>query len=164
MGAPSHLPARLRYLQPVRKRFATMRAEEINESMDQTLLDRVRRKRVKDLSVEKARTALNGDRAALRVWLAQPGLENDGLNFVVGFLLIAAETPEHFLVPPTPTVPPDREVRMDLPERARGVDREAGTLGFLCGKLRLYVCPIKEEEIDLEVSQFRAQAKSYGTA
>jgi hypothetical protein len=97
MPRTTQLSERLRYLAPVRKELAALAPEELNEDMDPSLFQRVLRTRIKGLSPERAKVALEGDCAELKSWLDLPGQEQDRLHFASGFLAIAAGSPRRLL-------------------------------------------------------------------
>lgn|SRR5208283_2378025 len=115
MARSKPLPQRIRHLQPIRKQLATLPIEEVNESMDHTLLENVLRMRVKGLTAAEAKVILSEDRIELETWLAGPGRGEDRLGYLVGFLLMSSQFASKLLE--TPQKPPaaEREVHIDLP-------------------------------------------------
>jgi len=85
----SHLPERLKYLQPFRKKFAS-RPDDLNEDSGWPPLMKLLTKRVRGLSDLEAEMILSEDFTALQQWLAAPANQNDPLHFVFGLPLIAS--------------------------------------------------------------------------
>lgn len=86
----SQLPERLRYLQPFRKKFASQRAEDLNEDSGFASLIALFSKRIKGLSPLEAEGVLAEDLTALEQWLDSPANQNDTLQFARGVVLIVS--------------------------------------------------------------------------
>jgi hypothetical protein len=88
MARAPALPERLRYLQPFRKKFATLPPEELNEGSGADPLFALFSKRIKGLSPIQAEKILKEDEVALRDWLSAPTHQNDPLQFAIGVFYI----------------------------------------------------------------------------
>ena len=120
MSNKQNLPERLQYLQPFQAFLSKISKEDVGESTDTTILEELLRTRIEGLSIAESQRLLTRDLEELESHL---GRRNDRLQFVVGFLLIAAEKPEELLKPPakppeiterlTMATPPDSKVIVD---------------------------------------------------
>lgn len=150
------LPVRLRYLEPVRKHLAALNSDAIDEDTDLSVLRRAVRRRLKGLSDEEARSALQEDAAVLTNWLSTPGLPDERLIFVLPILPDAIE----ILLADPPQEPPERgEVSMDLPDGA-DVKKEHGCLSVKWRRFSLFVYPQHCEEMHGFMGQYHGDAKS----
>ena len=152
------LPARLQYLEPVRKQLAALEPDEIHEDTDLSVLRRVVRKRPEGLSDDAARELLQEDALELERWLSTPGLADTRLYFVLPILPDAIEillTKE-----PQSQSPPERgEASMELPEGAK-VTVENGCWGVEWRRLCLSLSPSHREEMHSHAGRFKDDAKS----
>jgi hypothetical protein len=130
----SPLPERLLYLQPFRKKFARSGVEGLNEDSGSAVLWPLLSERIRGLSQQDAEKVLSDDFAALQLWLAEAARQNDPLQFVLGFSLVAS--PEDFVkrIKEEAEKPPEPQLclHMDLPPGAK-VRRVPG--GTESGKL-----------------------------
>jgi len=78
------LPERLKYLQPFRKKFASLLPEELNEDTGFSPLLKLLKKRIAGLSAGEAEKLLEEDIAELQTWLAASEQINDCLHFAAG--------------------------------------------------------------------------------
>jgi len=144
MPRRSQLPEQLRYLQPFRKRFATRRAEDLNEDTGVGPLFALLQNRIEGLPTTQAENLLKEDGAALQSWLSEPEQQNDCLHFASVFLSmiesseLVAQVLEHTrkLAEPRPVA------EMDLPEGAKV--RKDKLISFK--KLLIALDAISEEE------------------
>jgi len=117
----SPLPERLTYLQPFRKRFARRGAEGLNEDSGAAVLWPLLSERIRGRSPLDAEKVLADDFAALQLWLAEPVHQDDPLQFVLGFSLVAS--PEDLVkrIKEEAEKPPEPELylHMDLPPGAK---------------------------------------------
>jgi len=117
----SPLPERLLYLQPFRKKFARSTAEGLNEDTGSVVLWPLLSERIRGRSPVDAEKMLSDDFAALQLWLAEPAHQNDPLQFVLGFSLVAS--PEELVsrIKEEAERPPEPELclHMELPPGAK---------------------------------------------
>lgn len=145
------LPARIRYLEPVRKQLAALAPDDIHEDTDLSVLRRVVRKRVKGLSEEQARAALQEDAAELEKWLSTPGLPDARLHFVLPILPDAVEI---LLIQHTQGPSERGEVSMELPDGAK-VTRENGCWSVQWRQFLLSLYPSHREDMHREAGRLR---------
>lgn len=114
------MPEQLHYLQPFRKKFATLPPEELNEETGETPLFALLTKRIKGRSVAEAQDILERDLAALEAWLDEPANKTDCLQFVRGFLMVSpSELAKRIIEESTKAIEPPPEAEMDLPVNAK---------------------------------------------
>jgi hypothetical protein len=157
MGESSPLPDRLRYLEPVRKQFARLAAQDnLHEDTDLSVLRRVVRRRLKGLSSEESRMAMAQDGGELEQWLATSEAQHEPLHFLLPILPEAIDVlfaePRH--------EPPERGiVRMELPTGAR-VTEENGSWSVKWRRKWLFLYPSHREEMHSEAGRLRDEAKN----
>ena len=113
------LPERLQYLRPFQEYLATLPKAEVGDSTDTTLLVKILRKRIKEMSYEEAKEQLSADLEELENHLSVVHRRDDKLGFIVGFLLIAAEMPDELLKPPVKHKEIEERLAMELPPGAK---------------------------------------------
>jgi len=150
------LPARLQYLEPVRKQLAALNPNEIDESTDLRVLRRVVRKHLKGLSDQDARLVLQEDAAELERWLSTPGLPDTRLYFVLPILPDAIDV---LLTEQLPSPPERGEASMELPDGAK-VTVENGGWSVRWRRFHLSLCPSYLEEMHCHAGRFRDDARS----
>ena len=150
------LPTRIRYLEPVKKHLAALDPDDIHEETDLSVLRRVVRKRVWDLSEEEVRAALLEDAAELEKWLSTPGLPDTRLYFVLPILSDAVDV----LLTEEPQEPPERgEASLELPDGAK-VTVENGCWSVKWRRFYLSLYPSHREDMHREAGSFKDDAKS----
>ncbi len=155
------LPKRLRYLQPFRKQVANLKPEEIDESMDLSLLNELLCQRIHGFSLEEGKKLLQDDQAVLKEWLSTPDLEdNGGMGFLHGYFMGLPELIDHLLE--EKNKPPQRdEIRMELPVEAKikkRLDHGVWEVSWLQAKL--WISPADQHSIENEVRGFLELART----
>ena len=157
----SPLPERLKYLQPLRKLVANLKPEDIDESMDLSVLNSLLRHRIERQSPEAGKRTLQEDQEALEKWLKSPNLEDNGaMYFLRGYLMALPELVDHLLE--IEDKPQQRaEIYMELPAEAKIKKRhdnavlEVGWLGA-----KLWVSPTDKNGVESEVRNFLELART----
>lgn len=159
----SPLPEPLRYLQPFRKQVAKLKPEEIGESMDFSLLNKLLLERIKGIPPEEGKKVLGADSDVLEEWLASPGLEdNGGMVFLQGYLMALPELVDRLLE--EKAKPPERfEVQMDLPAGAKIKKQLGGGGGWKVNWLKAtaFIFPSEKRCWDATLEMFRQSAKEH---
>jgi hypothetical protein len=151
----SPLPEKLRYLQPFRKQVAKLKPEEIDESMDLSLLNQLLCGRIEGLPVEEGKKILQADQAVLEEWLASPKLEdNGGMVFLHGYLMALPELVDR-LLEKEDKPQKQEEIQMELPAEAR-IRKLGGERGWKVSWLRttLFISPVDKKYMDYKVKDF----------
>ena len=158
MPRSAQLPKSLSYLNPLRRRLAALPEEEVNEDMDLSPFQRVFLRRIKGLSPDEAKTALQGDLVQLQQWLNQPGQQAERLNFVLGFLLIAAESPERLSEAASESS--KFQVEMQFPPEAR-IKRLHGGWKARWRGFTVFVLPEEKACYEREIEFLREPVQQY---
>jgi len=126
----SSLPRELQYLLPFRRQTAKLKPEEIDESMDLSLLNKLLCKRIEGLTIDKGQKKLQEDQAILEDWLLLPNLEdNGGMFFLRGYLMALPELVDRLLEEKNQTQEIE-EIHMELPPGAKVKKRLGGSGGL----------------------------------
>lgn len=153
------LPKSLSYLSPIKKLLASLTRDERPQDIDPSVFQNLIQKRINGLSVEQAKKTLRDDHEKLEQWLGEPGRQNNPLNFILGFLMIASERPEKFQEPSFEQSAQD-EVEMQFPPEARvkkqGLVWKARWRGWT-----LFVLPCDKTAFDSEIESFREPVRQY---
>lgn len=117
----SLLPERLEYLQPFRKKFRSQAAEALNEDSGSAVLMPLFTKRLRGLSLQEAEEVLTADFEALQKWLSEAAQQDDPLQFVLGFSLVASpqELAKHIKEQAEKPPEPRLCLHMELPPGAK---------------------------------------------
>jgi len=158
MPRTSQLPRRLSYLNPIRRQLAALAPDEVNEDMDPSPFRSVFLQRIKGLSSDKAKATLQADQVELQQWLSQPGQQQDRLHFVLGFLLIASESPEK--LSQVSVEPPKPQIQVQFPPEARTKRLHGGWKARWRG-FTLFVFPSEKECFEREIEMFREPVEQY---
>jgi hypothetical protein len=152
------LPDSLEYLQPVRKQLAGLRAEELNEDFDPSMVEAALAGRIAGLPPALARERLCADAADLQGWLSHSG-QGDRLHFALGFMLVALESPEKLLAAPREGQPQE-EVHMQFPSEAKAKPHFQGWKirwnGFTA-----WVLPCDRDSYQREIRAFQEPVEQY---
>jgi hypothetical protein len=148
------LPEKIRYLQPFRKQVAKLKPEEIDESMDLSLLDKLLLERIRELPTDDGKKLLQEDHAILEEWLSSPGLQdNGGMVFLHGYLMALPDLVDRLLE--ERDKPQERiEIQMELPPEAKVKKLPDGTWKVSWLRATLFVGPINKDYMELEAKSF----------
>lgn len=156
------LPVQLRYLQPFRKQVARLKADEIDESMDLSLLNTLLLNRIAGMSLEDGKRLLQQDQAALEKWLSIPDLEdNGGMSFLRGYLMGLPELAECLLEEKDKRAGKQVELFMDLSCEAKitkRADEELWEVRWL--RARMWVSVVSKDLIETELRNYLDLART----
>src|SRR5438105_3598947 len=114
------LPESLRYLEPFWKQVAKMKPEEIDESMDLSLLNKLLLERIKRIPTAVGKEKLKSDSEVLESWLSAPGVnDHGGMTFLQGYLMALPELVERLLEEKDRPARPQKEIKIDFPPEAK---------------------------------------------
>jgi hypothetical protein len=114
------LPERLQYLRPFQEFLTKLPKAEVGEFTDNTLLEKLIRKRLRGMSSEEAKKALGADLQELKEFCSVGRRGDDvRLGFILGFLWVASEMPEELLKPAIKPRKIVERLRMELPRGAK---------------------------------------------
>ena len=149
------LPQRLRYLQPFRKQVAKLKPEEIDESMDLSLLNKLLLQRIEGMSPQVGKQTLEADQEALEKWLEAPAFEdNGGMIFLQGYLMALPDLVDRLLEERDKREPMHNEVQMELPAEAKVKKLRGGLWKVTWLRTTLFVLPSDRQYIDFQIKDF----------
>jgi hypothetical protein len=158
MPRSAPLPKSLSYLNPLRRQLAALPEEEVNEDLDPSPFQSVFLRRIEGLSPDEAKAALQADLAQLQRWLNQPGQQAERLNFVLGFLLIAAGSPEKLA--DVASEPRKLQVELQFPPEAK-IKRLHGGWKARWRGFTVFVLPEERACFEREIELFREPVQQY---
>jgi len=133
-----------------------MKPEEIGESMDLSLLNRLLLKRIHGIPLDAGKLKLQADQAVLEQWLAAPGLnDNGGMIFLQGYWLALPGLVDCLLEDRDKASELD-EIEMELPPGARVKKRLEGGGGWQVKWLgaTLFLIPVDPKYLENELAAF----------
>jgi hypothetical protein len=152
----SPLPERLRYLEPFRKQVARLKPEEIDESMDLSLLNKLLLERIKGIPIDEGKAKIKADSELLETWLSSPGLnDNGGMMFLQGYFMALPELVDRLLEEKDKPIPPQQEIQIDFPAEAKLKKMRGGLLKVSWLKTTIFVLPCDKEYRDYQIKEFR---------
>ncbi len=150
------LPERLRYLQPFRRQTAKLKPEEIDESMDLSLLNEFLCQRMDGVSPEAGKRMLQEDQEVLAKWLESPDLEdNGGMVFLHGYLMALPELVDRLLEARGKPGEEQIEVQMDLPPEAKIKKQRGGLWKVTWLRTTLFALPSTKEYTEFQIKDFQ---------
>lgn len=159
MSRVSPLPLELEYLEPVRKHLAGLSPSEVSEDVDPRPFYSVLQTRIAGLSNTEAKVRLKADYAQLQRWLESSGLKEDRLYVLLGFLLVASESPQN--LPETANEPkPQWAIRGEFPPEAR-VKRTGRGYRVRWNNFTIHLIPLDEAAFYEEIRGFNAPVTQY---
>ena len=161
MPRQTPLPEPLRYLQPFCKQVAKLKPEEIDESMDLSLLNALLLQRIAGMSRQAAKRAIANDRELLERWIdASNCKDSGGVCFLHGYLMGLPELVDHLIEKVDKSQPRDG-IFMQLPKEAKIRKRlDSGIWEVTWMGAKLWISPADRKEIESEVRSFLESART----
>lgn len=155
MPRPSPLPESLRYLEPFRKQVSKLKSEEIDESMDLSLLNKLLLERIKGISTIEGKKILKADYEVLENSLSSSEVSDDGgMTFLQGYLMALPELVDRLLEEKDKPEPVPKSVQIDLPPEAKIRKLSGGLWKVTWLKTTLFILPCDKEYKDSQIKEF----------
>lgn len=135
--------------------MARLKPEEIDESNDLSLLNKLLLERIKGIPTDEGKEKLNADYDVLEKWLSSNVDDNGGMTFLQGYLMALPELVDRLLEAGDKPEPPPKEIEIDFPPEAKVKKMRGGLLKATWLRTTIFVLPCDKEYHDYQIKEFR---------